>query len=596
MKMASAMQMPIMGPSAGIRTPVTVTPCGQPLNTANHSNTTPAGILSSGGVGMSNLTLGLPPSSTLPGGGFGAPANGLGETGLMRVKLADMLPEEGEPSPVYLKAVDAVSTSLARANAVIIELSSEDAKLVRCALQSAKLYLRNCVHTTTTTHAWGSSDWNKSTACRDSFVYKAGRSEEADPPPPCMPDVFRCMGKASRASLSVIARYLRLRGDVFFPLLDDSPLPPGDVSSSDLTASLHHSSPGACGKGSLAAGDNLQEVEKGLLMLIASDAPGLLVNDSNGHWYTADSALSPGDLLLLAGRALHQATAGLRRPSPYKMGMPALSPVPGATRTSLAFRLMPRHNATFDIAAALKSAGHCVPEGYGAITVAQFMDGLSAAETLMVNSGDSSLEGHEDSSLKLALSDPLSGQYLEDAMLNPKCGHSFGCVTLQRTRESGTCPSCSAAIDSQHLIPNIALRAAAAAFRREEQNRIQSRAKRRKENGHGETDVRRRENIGSPTEKESGKVTKGVQYPFKVNERVKIKGNKRTPEKFVGREAIITSQCLNGWYLVRTLDSNESVRLQYRSLQASGDNTITTNPTPITTTSNASTEEQAQHS
>ena len=26
-----------------------------------------------------------------------------------------------------------------------------------------------------------------------------------------------------------------------------------------------------------------------------------------------------------------------------------------------------------------------------------------------------------------------------------------------------------------------------------------------------------------------------------------LQGNKRTPEKFVGREAIITSQCLNGW-------------------------------------------------
>lgn len=28
-----------------------------------------------------------------------------------------------------------------------------------------------------------------------------------------------------------------------------------------------------------------------------------------------------------------------------------------------------------------------------------------------------------------------------------------------------------------------------------------------------------------------------------------IQGNKRTPDKFVGREAIVTSQCLNGWYV-----------------------------------------------
>lgn len=67
-----------------------------------------------------------------------------------------------------------------------------------------------------------------------------------------------------------------------------------------------------------------------------------------------------------------------------------------------------------------------------------------------------------------------------------------------------------------------------------------------------------------------GARTKGVQFPFIVNDRVLIKGNKRTPERFVGREAIITTQCLNGWYLLRTLDNGESVRLQYRSLQNLG--------------------------
>jgi len=60
---------------------------------------------------------------------------------------------------------------------------------------------------------------------------------------------------------------------------------------------------------------------------------------------------------------------------------------------------------------------------------------------------------------------------------------------------------------------------------------------------------------------------KGVQYPFVVGERVLITGNKRTPEKFVGKKAVVTSQCLNGWYLVKALDSGESTRLQYRSLR-----------------------------
>ncbi|CAN1852476.1 U-box domain-containing protein 62 [Linum perenne] len=59
---------------------------------------------------------------------------------------------------------------------------------------------------------------------------------------------------------------------------------------------------------------------------------------------------------------------------------------------------------------------------------------------------------------------------------------------------------------------------------------------------------------------------RGVQFPFSVADRVIIKGNKRTPERFVGREAIVTTQCLNGWYVVKTLDNAESVKLQYRSL------------------------------
>ena len=32
-----------------------------------------------------------------------------------------------------------------------------------------------------------------------------------------------------------------------------------------------------------------------------------------------------------------------------------------------------------------------------------------------------------------------------------------------------------------------------------------------------------------------------------VNDVVLIKGNKRTPEHFIGRMALVTSQCLNGW-------------------------------------------------
>jgi len=72
-------------------------------------------------------------------------------------------------------------------------------------------------------------------------------------------------------------------------------------------------------------------------------------------------------------------------------------------------------------------------------------------------------------------------------------------------------------------------------------------------------------------EAESPRAFKGVQYPFVVGERVLIMGNKRTPDKFVGKEAVVTSQCLNGWYLVKAVDSGESIRLQYRSLRKAGE-------------------------
>jgi hypothetical protein len=55
---------------------------------------------------------------------------------------------------------------------------------------------------------------------------------------------------------------------------------------------------------------------------------------------------------------------------------------------------------------------------------------------------------------------------------------------------------------------------------------------------------------------------KGVQFPFAVNDHVMIMGNKRTPERFVGREAVITTQCLNGWYLSLPLPLHPSFLMQ----------------------------------
>lgn len=60
-------------------------------------------------------------------------------------------------------------------------------------------------------------------------------------------------------------------------------------------------------------------------------------------------------------------------------------------------------------------------------------------------------------------------------------------------------------------------------------------------------------------------------FPYKLHDRVRVKGNKRTPPNFVGKEAVIVHEGLNGWYTVRLKESGEETRLQYRSLEALSD-------------------------
>nr|CAB3492730.1 unnamed protein product [Digitaria exilis] len=108
-----------------------------------------------------------------------------------------------------------------------------------------------------------------------------------------------------------------------------------------------------------------------------------------------------------------------------------------------------------------------------------------------------------------------------------------------------------------------ALRLAVQAFKREEESAkaLKRRRERLEQDKCGNDD-------SNPTDLSRGK---GVQFPFAVFDRVIIKGNKRTPKRFVGRQAVVTAQCLNGWYVVKTLDNAESVKLQYRSLAKVGD-------------------------
>ncbi|CAH2053268.1 unnamed protein product [Thlaspi arvense] len=521
---------------------------------------------------------------------------------LARVRLSEILPYEGAPSPAYGKAVEALSVSLMRYNASVIELGSHDAALMRCGLEAARLYFR-----TRTLNVSGKGS-------RGLSMYRAGRSvEDLDSSPPCMAEIFRCLGKVARAALSAVARHLRLRSDVFNHMLDDFPLAPNEVSSSVLLASY---APASIQNGKPApGGGNLSanvEIEKGLLTLFCSDGTGVQVCDPNGRWYVADNGCGVGDLLLITGKALSHATAGLRPAASYRATADHLS---GDTRgrASLAFRLMPKSSAILDCSP-IEAAGHVIPHSYVPVSVSQFMDNLLAENDTLVSPPvktnfyanttqiyllpltfgiemdieERNLKNHihgahglmsrdlllncgyqvsrddvcKEPSLRSVLSDPISGAFLEDAMV-VSCGHSFGGLMLGRVLEMSRCTLCHAEIEPGSLVPNHALRAAASAIKQQDDKRLFHNAamRRRRKEMSDQMDV---EN-GDPATDDG--LQRVVHYPFAVNEKVLIKGNRRTPEKFVGKEAIVTSQCLNGWYLLKIVESGDNVRLQYRSLK-----------------------------
>ncbi|GAQ84523.1 RING/U-box superfamily protein [Klebsormidium nitens] len=158
--------------------------------------------------------------------------------------------------------------------------------------------------------------------------------------------------------------------------------------------------------------------------------------------------------------------------------------------------------------------------------------------------------------LRAALSDRTGGTLLLDAVTSD-CGHTFGGASLQRVLAVGTCGACGVPIDPGRLIPNLAVRAAAAAFQAEESLGL-------KRGRDGDPARGTLPFIREPEQK-------AYVFPYKLHDRVRVKGNKRTPPHFVGKEAVIVHEGLNGWYTVRLKESGEETRLQYRSLEALSD-------------------------
>ncbi|KAF7147054.1 hypothetical protein RHSIM_Rhsim03G0152600 [Rhododendron simsii] len=178
-------------------------------------------------------------------------------------------------------------------------------------------------------------------------------------------------------------------------------------------------------------------------------------------------------------------------------------------------------------------------------------------------------------SLRMILSDPLTGALMDDAIILP-CGHSFGGGGVQQVLRNKACCTCSHPVSEESVSPNLSLRAAVQAFRREEELNVYRLSKRRRDRFEQD-----KGSYGDSMLIDHSR-GRGVQFPFAVTDRVIIKevdqGNKRTPPRFVGREAIVTTQCLNGWYVVKTLDNAESVKLQYRSLAKVSDDLSSSQP------------------
>jgi hypothetical protein len=98
---------------------------------------------------------------------------------------------------------------------------------------------------------------------------------------------------------------------------------------------------------------------------------------------------------------------------------------------------MPKSNAILDCSP-IEAAGHVIPQSYVPVSVSQFMDNLLAENDTLVNPPVKTNVPRDDvckePSLRSVLSDPISGAFLEDAMV-VSCGHSFGGLMLRRVLE-----------------------------------------------------------------------------------------------------------------------------------------------------------------
>ncbi|CAM6111366.1 unnamed protein product [Calypogeia fissa] len=333
--------------------------------------------------------------------------SGAGMPQLGHVRLVDLIAADGLPSDAYKHAVNSLAQSLARFNMVVIQLPPGDEVLLRCVLDSVRMFFhQRPVPGVDSVHADDPADWNRTVGyysephhVRELYDYRPGRSPaEAsngpELPPAGLPELFSALGTATRTILDAIGCSMDLRSFCFNDLLDNVPLKAGEVSTSVLS-SCCYGRPGAHHSGGVALpdqphmplfDDHEPHAEKGLLTLMKSDKPGLHIRDVNGRWILADGELGPQDMVLFSGLSLYQATAGYLSPALHRTELsPAHSQMYG--RCTVAFKLMPRATAILHCSA-MTAADHAVAGPFiGPIVVQDFMQRPHPMDQLVTRTG-----------------------------------------------------------------------------------------------------------------------------------------------------------------------------------------------------------------
>lgn len=88
-------------------------------------------------------------------------------------------------------------------------------------------------------------------------------------------------------------------------------------------------------------------------------------------------------------------------------------------------------------------AGHVIPDGHGSIPVQSFLN-------------KEPINTSVETTLRSALSDPLTGALMEDAMAS-FCGHSYGGGTLQRVYDTLQCTTCGATVEGSPMVHNLGI-------------------------------------------------------------------------------------------------------------------------------------------